>query len=119
MAYNQDILTYHQSAQTGGTVAATVTLIASIASTTLSMYITSLSFSNGPSQGSVLLGYHTGGGTAPTGSAILFPAHYIAANTSYSPDLGGPLRIPAFNNVVVTAVSTTAFSVFCTYYVAP
>ena len=121
---NADQAYYHGFVATSGTVAANgVLAIPSWGSTTtlgtLATYITGLTFSVGPSQGSIMIGYSSGAGTAPTGSAIVFPATYIPANTSFSPSFQGAFRVPAYTNILITAVSTTTWSVGMTYYMAP
>jgi len=121
---NTDYAAYYGFVSTSGTTAANgVLAIPSWGSTTtlgtLATYVTGLSLSMGPSQGSIMIGYDSGAGAAPTGAAITFPAHFIPANTSFSPMFSGPLRIPAYKNILITAVSCSTWAVSMTYYMAP
>ena len=121
---NVDQAYYHGFVSTSGTTAANgVLAVPSYSSTStlgsLATYITGLTFSMGPSQGSIMIGYDSGAGTAPTGSAITFPACFVGANTSFSPSFQGAFRIPPYKNILITAVSCTTWSVGMTYYMAP
>lgn len=99
------------------TTAGTSALIASMTSGT--MYITDLMVGNGASQGSVYFGIGTTA-VAPTGSALLIQSLYVAANTTMPlQSISTPIRVPAGNNFLVTAVSSTTMGITALYYITP
>ena len=104
------------SATISATTAGTTILVPSTAAN--SIYLTDLIVSNGATAGWVYLGNNPGA-TAPTTTAILIQNLYFAANGGISHPFRSTIKVPASNNLVLTAVSCTTISATATYYVAP
>ncbi len=104
------------SVSINATTAGTTILIPSTG--TNSIYLTGLLISNGLNAGSVYMGNGLGV-AAPTTTAIIIQPLYLAANGNIPWGNFQPIKVPAGNNLLVTAVSCTTLSVVATYYVAP